>query len=721
MNRPQTTYIDCNRQYAEIQSENNKNEWVTKLQETIKLNAGSEISIQNSFINYKGLSGGSIELLEDYNIVMSVAMYLIHTEYMAIKSVYPNLSTIYDNQDPISNATTLKGIYYNNFEEVNYNKLMSPTLKTKMDTIVQVDGLVSVLDVEPYLNTVNGLNGYTEQPLFGVICDINGDMLPIINNVEVNIDKGIYGISQLGDIIQNQINSLDVKYNSNLNKDTKFNQYQVDYFNGEYNSTLKSQILNHYNIWNYKYEYLGVNYNTANDIIQNLPLVELTQLLSSSPIYITAEKYNELLDNLKQNIKSPSFNIKTFCNDNYWLVIKRRVNIEGIPTNTTGKRIYNEPTNPVTYGSLTEQQRVFDYNPYGNGYYLGSTGFLFNYNSEKSGYSIQYLHEPRRQPSHDSIGNKNTSEGQIVSFLKKFNMPDILTDAGLNTNDVKNVLNSIENPKSRISGIAVINWDITTAKKISGNNDITNNYYDWQDYFKSKSKAEEAWQNTLWFKLGFSYDQIQDRNCREKVKSYDLEQVLLPGFTTNNQIDTTITNTISGNYCPLQGVSNTDKLNTTLPYVIEDEVKQYSVDLPAKNYFQFNVNVYQDWKNVYYLNTQSYPILTQSNELIAKNLPDLSEQGYFLITSDIIDGYKDTVKSGDPLALLGVVPKSSLSNQDFISSFQEITQITTQDQILNSIKIKILNPDLTNPNLNSRSSVILKIVNNVPRTIKKDK
>ena len=104
------------------------------------------------------------------------------------------------------------------------------------------------------------------------------------------------------------------------------------------------------------------------------------------------------------------------------------------------------------------------------------------------------------------------------------------------------------------------------------------------------------------------------------------------------------------------------------------------------------------------------PIVIDSvGGIIADKLPRLSKHGYYLITSDILDNFKDNVKKGDVLPLLGVVPKSSESNQDYITANNQIIQVLSQDKVLNKIKIKVLNPDLTNPHLGNSSSVLMKI------------
>ena len=63
-------------------------------------------------------------------------------------------------------------------------------------------------------------------------------------------------------------------------------------------------------------------------------------------------------------------------------------------------------------------------------------------------------------------------------------------------------------------------------------------------------------------------------------------------------------------------------------------------------------------------------ILTASRPLRALNLPILNEQGYYLITTDMLN----------------------------------------QEKILNSIKFKVLYPNLTNPDIDENSSVLLKII-----------
>ena len=95
-------------------------------------------------------------------------------------------------------------------------------------------------------------------------------------------------------------------------------------------------------------------------------------------------------------------------------------------------------------------------------------------------------------------------------------------------------------------------------------------------------------------------------------------------------------------------------------------------------------------------------------EIQARELPTLSNNGYFLITSNV-GGNTDVVKDGSPVVLLDTVPRSNLANQDFIFNRNDLIHTLSNPVVLNSIQINILNPDLTNPTLAPNSSVLLKI------------
>ena len=59
-----TIYVDANRLNCH-NLQGNTNEWTYKLNTEMELPKGTQISIQNSFINLKGITGGSVEIPEN--------------------------------------------------------------------------------------------------------------------------------------------------------------------------------------------------------------------------------------------------------------------------------------------------------------------------------------------------------------------------------------------------------------------------------------------------------------------------------------------------------------------------------------------------------------------------------------------------------------------------------------------------------------------------------
>ena len=65
-------YLDCNRQNS-VKSESNTNEWEYRIgEEGLVLPQGTQVSIQNSLINKKGLTGNSIVIDEDIDEILCI-------------------------------------------------------------------------------------------------------------------------------------------------------------------------------------------------------------------------------------------------------------------------------------------------------------------------------------------------------------------------------------------------------------------------------------------------------------------------------------------------------------------------------------------------------------------------------------------------------------------------------------------------------------------------
>ncbi len=361
----------------------------------------------------------------------------------------------------------------------------------------------------------------------------------------------------------------------------------------------------------------------------------------------------------------------------------------------------------------------------------------------------------------------------------------------------KTLINALNANQSRVGGIAVYNWAYNTAKQYGDVNPDTfrantqyNNPAIWkgdhgeeagglvydsnqthlwkfQEFFTTKKKAMIAWKKTLWGRLGFSYDNLQNSDNWETCAYYDMpvskytdeepyfdfrtgmnlrpEDFKLYGKTTDADIQIDVVPTISTTNItdesltpfvappapPATPTSSTyikrtyDNHTVAAPamgaisgnnkILVPNITKEYPISSCDRTDISNNQVNSAYFTNSMYWNKAMYPILTQSKSIVASGLPKLSNAGYYIITSDIVDGYQDEVKQGQPLPLLGVVPISNLSNQDFISSKNDIVHTLQQTKNLNSIKIKILNPNLTSPTLLENSSVLIRITTPIPQ------
>ena len=295
------------------------------------------------------------------------------------------------------------------------------------------------------------------------------------------------------------------------------------------------------------------------------------------------------------------------------------------------------------------------------------------------------------------------------------------------TTEHKQMISSFQRPKSRIGGAIVYNFAQQTGIKYGDrpsvvDDPVYNQHASYNEFFTSRKQAEKIWKTkTLWGKLGFSYKQFNEEDYFENIIQYCQPNTFkLRGITTDTVLDGSTIPTISS-------------LNNPSDFSIEPIYGSKEVSAP-RVYNNFDINIprtelqrdYPDGSqgsqmNMKGSNQQSYSgsihtmttmvnVVAKPTPMNAEGLPTLSKFGYYLITSDLVPTYKDIVSKGDPLGLLGVVAKTSLSSQDFIPlADSDIVQVLNQDTQINNIRVKVLNPDLTNPELNENSSVILRI------------
>ena len=298
------------------------------------------------------------------------------------------------------------------------------------------------------------------------------------------------------------------------------------------------------------------------------------------------------------------------------------------------------------------------------------------------------------------------------------------------TNAKKSTIRScLETPVSRIGGVIVFNFAKSTAIKY-GDKDLDattfTSHASYVDYFTSRKQAEKIWKTkTIWGKLGFSYDQLNDEEYFESIAQYDKTGGLkLRGITTNTKLDissipqvSTQNNPSKFNMPPGEGSTS---ITTPLQYFNNFDYNTPRTERITRDP-SLGIDITNGDNQASYAGSR-YNMATMINVeanptgISADKLPSLSKFGYYLITSDLVPNYKDVVSKGDPLGLLGVVAKTNLSNQDFIPvAGSQIVQVLSEDTPIQNIKVKVLNPDLTNPVLSENSSIIIRIDVPIPK------
>ena len=305
----------------------------------------------------------------------------------------------------------------------------------------------------------------------------------------------------------------------------------------------------------------------------------------------------------------------------------------------------------------------------------------------------------------------------------------VITPNPINFQTQNALKNSWERPVSRTGGVIIYNFAKQTAIKFGDNANVVNDvsfrsHASFEEFFNDKKLAKKIWKTkTLWGKLGFTYDQLNSTDYFENIIQYNHPVTQkIRGITTDTKLDPSVIPTIStltnpSDFMPDKTISAAAK-NITNPQMYNNfdfntprtqKTIRESAD-ETKDTTPYSGDNFGSYAGSRYELATMINVVAKPTPITAEELPTLSQFGYYLITSDLVPTYKDIVAKGDPLGLLGVVAKSNLSNQDFIPKTEsDIIQVLNQNTLINNIRIKILNPDLSNPQLNENSSVILKI------------
>ena len=689
-------YIDVNAQNSKIETKEN-NIYEYQLPRPLNLPTGTEINIQNSLVNLQGITGASIEIQEDITEKLIYQYYVSDSTYQV-----PNRVIAPRNQDTIQFNIYSSADVHRNFNR-NGNEFHPLIIPDEAQEVGYSETIMPLLTTGAI--TLDGEATETLTPLCG--------------EVDIRIPKGIYSISEISTLITNQINGLGDTGSAQV-EDSKAN----DVFRGQlYNGTTCRPIfVEDADFW--VNQYAGTPQNITG-LSAFAPLTKNDNVVPDA-IAFTCATNNERLAEIRQGFLNKDdqgnnlstitdlFGTQTSPNGRYNIVF-RRINE---PVSSEFPNGHNDP----------RDYNIFSQNNMG----VGTSEFQLSYSTENSAFSIKNLHQPRKIPSHDRFGNTLQNSGQNVVYMKRLS-----TDVA-GTPLIDPLQSTLNTPVQRFSGIMVFNWAYNTAKKLGvgienrlkinkDKADLASKFFRFQDFFDNDEEAEIAWNTTIWARLGFSFNDIQAESSYTKGFIGSSEE-LSNGFTTGMEVDASAVPFISTIFNGISSVApsqpSTDPTNRLidLPKTITN-IQLFNLFDSNVPQLPFNNNktispglaVVAPYQSSFYTSAVMIPIQTDSFEVVASNLPVLSERGYLYVLSNMIEP-NDIVKLKDEVGLLDQLPISNLSNQDFIADRTAIMHTLSNPKIINTIRIMVLNPDLTNVPLQPNSSFLIKVALPLPKS-----
>jgi len=757
-----TIYIDANRSQS-INQEGGHNEWTFKLNEPLELPKGTQINLQSAYINKKGITGGSIEIEEDIEEVVTFSYYIAEAPHIMPVAQYTNPLVPYFRSTFKCSGNTYRGHFGVQGKE-NSSDLTSNIVKGDANSVVysvdpDINAQFSAGTIEniPITTTTsaNKYNGTNKTPdflanggngmLYHHIQVVENDagsqtyFTPVVKNVTIRVPKGIYGIGELAQLIEDQftgVKSFDINTRTFVNnvlsrrEDPQDNPELFDgqMFNNPFIGMVQRQKRN--------FQTDTAEFNTTdaegnrgtNDLFLNTrdyrELMEYLRDTNSDPrtseaFNLQNNRGNRLLDG---NLSNPNYGIKpiaVLCNS-----------LDDGENISSGSPVVN-----IDIGHTADNNQVLTYGIDGskfgvlsqtNNAMVGTGNFTFKYDTENNGFSVNGLHNCYKSPSHDRYANPISSAGQQVVYFKKthadmFGASLVAYAGGSATTaerkqQIRRYTGVLSRPDTRDTGVMILNWAKTTAEKNKNINTTGKliNAHRFQDFFDTEKSAKEAWEKTLWYRLGFDFDQLCNENNYGTSLNYEnplndgTAQNIHKhyGFTTDVDLDNSIISTIS----TLNSSLEKDGSQPSDPKISGFQVNALLNTANPEYHINTAVTNTQFGGSILSSSVQIPVVITDTGGLTAKRLPQLSKSAYFIVSSDLCDNYKDNVKQGDVLPILAVVPKTSLSNEDFIASQSDIIQVLSNPKVVNKIKICVYNPDLTSPELDPNSSVVLKIV-----------
>lgn len=764
-------YIDCNAKNSRILTEDN-NRYRYTLPNTITLPTGTQISAQSSVINLQGITGASIEIEKDLEETLIVQYYVKDTTFpfptplmnafdatdVSAYNLYQDLCYVGNGAETMGGTGNYPSGQSNPFPQDGYG--IGKTLPT---------GATYPLHQNDF-----GYSEITMPMCCGSQYDTTGELpidsqylVPFCGEITIKIPKGIYSISKIAQLITDQLNNVE-----NPDNDESFIEEQ------QKNAHWTGYPIN--NTTSRRVEVMTHNPNNVAGSAANYRSGYMRQWNTDgarpqAPLNPTFKSYDkngteanlpprpfDKFDYEEKGIPAVGLH-PSFASDVRKNLIQGYLgtdtpvvyNVDAVISNVSAdKKMFRGFQSPHSqFGSKQVfEETTQDYNNYSKGIAVGATQFSLDYDTEKNGFSIKYLHTPRYTPSFDKYGGKFQNPGQEAAFMRRaigVNSPSENLFYNTGNSPAENIYQMANRPMTQTTGIQVLNWAYKTAREkgtkpaIDGQrDDLRAKYSDsvldnidkfrlYDEWFESDTAARDAWEDTLWYRLGFSYDDIQNKEKFESnltpstTDTTTFTSFKNEGFTTDQDLDTSSITSISTQYSSLSHAGSTG--STAVPEGGQIAINADIAEVQTFNSQDVNApfNPFNNNKNSGPIQVFAYkgslfggavmmPVITTGRAVVASQLPILSNDGYILITSDIVE-LDDITKGGQYLGILDLIPKSNLSNQDYVSDRNQMIHTLSNPKTIDDITINIINSNLTDVALRPNSTVLLKITFPIPK------
>ena len=764
-----TKYIDLNCANAVERNQTN-NRWKVKVDD-LNIPAGSTIQVQNSLINKQGITGQSIEFNEDFSETILFNYYSVDTSYLvpATEVGDPTKITDYNvlvdtratfNPDKINPADDLGVINSDYFGHTENILPLAGVIKAQLD---EYDPTLAQHFLVPLVGKANikvpkGI--YTVTSLGQLITDQINRIKNPENTQESGYEERRRNNTNRGTVSNNTtlrfVQTLPQGWQENLGGDEPIVNPLWN-SNGPPPGGQPDTRLVQANL----------------DMMNNLPRFGALEVSDDTVPAVVAIKPFHMTDlffvakNALYGTNAAGTPLDPTDTSKFEKVFGPIPPGDANVANPRFGMIFETNAGTGTFDQATQYQ---NYDLFQLGTQVGTTSLKLDYDGDRSGYRFQHLHEPKRIPSHDKRGNALSNPGQECVFLKRlpnyyaqgktqydgnsqyadvwnktypYHIPSSSPAADYTQEQVRRIQNALESYMMRTSGILVFNWAYETALEqrdvpnpITPDNTKaptlhTDDFRTFRDFFSNDKLAKTAWSTTMWSRLGFSYEQMADPTKYTSQNFFGTNESLT-GVTTGAKVDTSLApfvSTLYNSYGKVGGTKGpTGDQFRELPDLPDAQVFSLSDVSIANVSFNNNVNkvlqaaatgppvipeVKQQGAVASYEGSEydfctMIPVQTTGDELLADNLPVLSTDGYMLVLSDIINQDDEAGKSSE-LGILDMIPKSSLSNQDFIADRNFITHKLSNPKSVNYVNVNVVNPDLTDVSLQPNSTILLKI------------